>query len=136
MSHQTTETDAAGAQTPETTVAVRATGRIRDAIGTPTMTFTFEGDTLRDFVRAFLAEYDVRDLLIAETEMEATAPGWASVDAEEIRGSLRKNPEGEQTRAYARILVDGRFNENLDGFDTELTDGTRVALVNPFVFCV
>jgi molybdopterin converting factor small subunit len=31
--------------------------------------------------------------------------------------------------------VNGRFNEQLDGFDTELTDGDRVALMYPFMFC-
>jgi molybdopterin converting factor small subunit len=119
-----------------TTVAVRATGRIRDALGTPRLEYTFEGDTLREFVDAFLDDYDVRDLLIAETEAEATTRGWARVDRDDVSGTFRKNPEGEQTRAYARILVNGRFNENLGGFDTELHDGDRVALVNPFVFCV
>ncbi|RDI72782.1 MoaD/ThiS family protein [Halopelagius longus] len=118
-----------------TTVEVRATGRVRDALGTPRMEFAFAGDTLRDFLDAFLAEYDVRDLLIAETTAEATAPGWAPADGDDVRGSLRTNPEGEQTRAYARILVNGRFNENRRGFDTELEDGDRVALVNPFIFC-
>jgi molybdopterin converting factor small subunit len=119
-----------------TTVSVRATGRIRDALGTPRLEYAFEGYTLRAFVGAFLDDYDVRDLLIAETEAEATAHGWARVESDTVPGTVRKNPEGEQTRAYARILVNGRFNENLDGFDTELRDGDRVALVNPFVFCV
>lgn len=47
---------------------------------TPT-TFTFEGDTLRGFLVAFFAEYDVKNLLIAETEVEATAHGWAKPPA-------------------------------------------------------
>ncbi|SFG39237.1 ThiS family protein [Halopelagius inordinatus] len=118
-----------------TTVEVRATGHIRDALGTPRMEFAFEGDTLREFVGAFLEEHDVRELLIAETTADATASGWVPADADDVRGSLRKNPDGEQTRAYARILVNGRFNENRRGFDTELKDGDRVALVNPFIFC-
>jgi len=33
------------------------------------------------------------------------------------------------------VPVDGRFNEHRDGFDTPLSDGDRVALVSPFVFC-
>ena len=37
--------------------------------------------------------------------------------------------------AAARVCVNGRFNELLDGFDTELEDGDRVALVNPFMYC-
>ncbi|MFB6092889.1 MAG: MoaD/ThiS family protein [Haloquadratum sp.] len=123
-------------QQTETTVEVRATGHVRDALGTAKLSFTFEGDTLRDFAEAFFDEYEVRDLVIAESETEAATRGWAPVDAGDVPGDLRKNPEGEQTRAYARILINGKFNETLDGFDTELEDGDRVALVNPFLFCV
>ena len=36
-----------------------------------------EGETLREFLAAFCQEYDVRDMLIAETESEATTEGWA-----------------------------------------------------------
>jgi molybdopterin converting factor small subunit len=50
-------------------------------------------------------------------------------------GDVGKNPEGEQTRAYARILVNGRFNQHEEGFDTELDDGDRISLVYPFIFC-
>ena len=123
-------------QRAATTVEVRATGHVRDALGTPRLSFTFEGDTLREFAEAFFEEYDVRDLVIAETEADSAARGWAPIDADDVPGELRKNPDGEQTRAYARILVNGKFNETLDGFDTELDDGDRVALVNPFLFCV
>ncbi|WP_144903519.1 MoaD/ThiS family protein [Halobellus captivus] len=123
-------------QIAETTVEVRATGHVRDALGVPKLSYTFEGDTLREFVEAFFADHDVRDLVIAETEAESTTRGWAPIDAADVPGNLRKNPDGEQTRAYARILVNGQFNENLDGFDTELHDGDRVALVNPFMFCL
>ncbi|MFB6155186.1 MAG: MoaD/ThiS family protein [Haloferacaceae archaeon] len=119
----------------QTTVDVRATGHVRDAIGTPKLSYTFEGSTLREFLEAFFEDYDVKDLLIAETEAESTARGWAT-PPEDLPGTWRKNPEGEQTRAYARVMVNGRFNENLDGLDTELRDGDRVALVKPFVFCV
>ncbi len=125
------------AETAETTtVEVRATGHVRDALGTPRLSFTFEGSTLREFVDAFFAEHDVRDLVIAETDAESSTRGWAPIDGDDVPGELRKNPDGERTRTYARILVNGTFNENLDGFDTELSDDDRVALVYPFVFCV
>jgi len=119
-----------------TTVEVRATGHVRDALGTPRLSFTFEGSTLRDFVAAFFEEHDVRDLVIAETETESATRGWAPIDGDDVPGDLQKNPDGEQTRAYARILINGTFNENLEGFDTELSEDDRVALVYPFVFCV
>ena len=125
-------------QASETTVQVRATGHVRDAIGTPRLSYSFEGDTLREFVSAFFEEYgdEVRDLVIAETAEESATRGWAPIDGDDVPGDLRANPDGERTRAYARILVNGQFNEVLDGFDTELADGDRVALVNPFLFCV
>ncbi|MFB6079480.1 MAG: MoaD/ThiS family protein [Haloferacaceae archaeon] len=119
----------------ETSVTVRATGRVRDALGTPQFEFTFPGDRLRDFLDALFAEHpDLEDLLVAETEADATAHGWAT-PPEDLPGTWRKNPEGEQTRAYARVCVNGRFNELLDGFDTRLADGDRVALIYPFMFC-
>ena len=123
-------------QAVETTVDVRATGHVRDALGTPQLSFTFEGDTLRAFVEAFFAEHDIQELVIAETDKETATSGWAPVEGDDVPGDLRKNPEGEQTRAYARILINGEFNETLSGFDTTLSEGDRVALVNPFLFCV
>lgn len=119
----------------QTTVEVRCTGHVRSAVGTGKMAFTFEGDTLREMLDAFFAEYDVRDMIIAETEAEATAPGWAPTP-EELPGTWRKNPEGEQTRKFVRVVVNGVFNEHLDGLNTELENGDRVALIYPFTFCV
>ncbi|ELY26117.1 pterin cluster protein [Haloferax sp. Atlit-109R] len=118
----------------ETTVEVKLTGHVRSAAGTHRTEFTFEGETLRAFLEAFFAAYDVRDLVIAEREADATTRGWARVDRPP--GTWRKNPEGEQTQPYARVLVNGVFNENLDGFDTRLEDGDRVALMKPFLYCV
>ena len=118
-----------------TTVTVRCTGQIRDAVGAGTITFTFEGDTLRDLLDTFFDEYPVREILIAETTNEATAPGWAP-RPDVLPGTWRMNPEGEQTRPFARVLINGRFNEHIGGLDAKLTDGDRVALMKPFVFCV
>lgn len=116
------------------TVEVVCTGHIRDAIGDHRFRFTFEGTTLRQFLEAFFNDYPIQDLLIAETETDATAHGWAPPPVK-LPGTWRKNPEGEQTRAYARVMINGRFNENIDGFDTVLQNGDRVALVYPFMFC-
>ncbi|WP_083252517.1 MoaD/ThiS family protein [Haladaptatus sp. W1] len=120
--------------TAETTVEVRCTGHVRDAVGSPGLTFTFEGTTLREFLTAFFAEYDVEDMLIAETEADATTRGWATVPGE-LPGTWRKNPEGEQTRAYARVAINGTFNEHIGGLNTRLEDGDRVALMYPFIYC-
>lgn len=128
------ETDVSGQTTDQTTVEVRATGHVREAIGTPELSFTFDGTTLREFLSAFFDTYDVADLLIAETEADATTSGWAR-PPEELPGVWAKNPEGEQTRRYARVCVNGTFNEHLAGFDTVLEDGDRVSLLYPFIFC-
>ncbi|MFB6183646.1 MAG: MoaD/ThiS family protein [Haloarculaceae archaeon] len=117
-----------------TTVTVKCTGHVREEVGTPRLEYAFDGTTLRDFLDAFFAEYDVADMLIAETEAEATTDGWARAVGE-LPGDWQKNPEGEQTRAYARVTVNGQFNETLDGLDTVLQDGDRVALMYPFMFC-
>jgi molybdopterin converting factor small subunit len=121
-------------ETSSTTVEVRALGHVRRELGWARREFTFEGTTLREFLDAFFAEYDLREMLIAETEAEATAHGWARPPAT-LPGTWRKNPEGEQSRVYARICINGRFNEHLGGFDAELHDGDRVALIYPFMFC-
>lgn len=119
---------------PSTTVTVRATGHVRRRLGTHEFEFTFEGTTLRDFLDAFFDRYEVRDLLLAETEADAVAPGWAD-PPDDLDDSWHGNPEGERTRTYARVCVDGRFNETLGGFDTRLEDGNRVTLAYPFIFC-
>lgn len=127
-------TESGTAEVRQTTVDVKCTGNVRRRLGEHRFDYTFEGRTLREFLDAFFDDHDVADLLMAETEADATAHGWAPAP-DELPGTWRKNPEGEQTRAYARILVDGTFNEHLDGLDTELTDGDRVALMQPFMFC-
>ena len=121
---------------PETTVTVRCTGHVRTELdGTYEFEYTFEGNTLRAFLDDLFEDYpELQELLIAETEADATHSGWVPTP-EELPGTWTKNPVGEQTIAYARILVNGRFNENERGFDTELEEGDRVALVYPFMFC-
>ncbi|ELY53004.1 MoaD/ThiS family protein [Natronococcus jeotgali] len=132
MTAQTTA--AADQQVGVTTVDVRCTGHVRDAVGAHALEFRFEGTTLREFLEACFEEYDVEEMLIAETEADATARGWAPVP-DELPGTWRKNPEGDQTRPYARVCINGRFNEHFEGFETELEDGDRVALIYPFMFC-
>jgi molybdopterin converting factor small subunit len=135
MSHKQPSPDTADPTSKTTTVDVRCTGHVRTEIGEHSFEYEFQGRTLREFLDSFFAEYDVADMLIAETEAEATTKGWAPVDGDPP-GAWRKNPEGEQTRAFARVAINGRFNEHLDGLDTELEAGDRVALMYPFMFCL
>jgi molybdopterin converting factor small subunit len=116
------------------TIEVKCTGHVRSAVGKGTFDYSFDGTTLREFLAAFFEEYDVADMLIAETEGEASWRGWAPTE-DEPPGTWAKNPEGEQTGPFARVTVNGTFNEHLDGLDTELAAGDRVALMYPFVFC-
>ncbi|WP_394346028.1 MoaD/ThiS family protein [Halorubrum sp. BOL3-1] len=125
----------ADATEAETTVTVRCTGHVRTEIGVCEFEYAFEGDTLRAFLDELFEDYsELQDVLIAESESDATHSGWAPTP-EELPGTWSKNPAGEQTVAYARILVNGHFNENENGFDTKLEEGDRVALVYPFMFC-
>jgi molybdopterin converting factor small subunit len=119
-----------------TTVDVKCTGHVQEEVGELSFEYTFAGDTLREFLAAFFDEHDVEDMLIAETEAEATTKGWAPDDVGLPGENWAKNPEGEQTRAFARVTVNGQFNEHLEGLDTPLADGDRVALIYPFVFCL
>jgi molybdopterin converting factor small subunit len=131
-----TTTDPESRAEPETTtVALHATGHVRDAMARPHQEFTFEGDTLRDLLETLFDEHpNLAGMLVAETEAEATADGWAN-PPENLPGTWHKNPEGEQTKPYARVLVNGKFNEVLDGFDTHIQNRDRVSLVYPFIFC-
>jgi molybdopterin converting factor small subunit len=127
-------TDHAGEQAVATTVDVKATGHVRRELGEHRFDYTFEGNTLREFLDALFGEHpELKEMLVAETEAEASTEGW--VDIDDLPGDWAKNPEGEQTRPYVRVVVNGTFNEHLDGFDTELEDGDRVALMFPFMFC-
>lgn len=118
----------------ETTVEVKGTGKLYDALPEHRFEYTFEGSTLRAFLDQFLDEYDVAELVLAAEPEEAVTDGWAD-PPEDLPPDFEANPEGDRTRAYARICVNGQFNEHLDGFDTELTDADRVALMYPFMFC-
>lgn len=122
-----------------TTVEVACAGHVRAAVGAHRLTFAFSGDTLRDFLEQFSARYPcVQPLLISPDARAATSRGWLKADPTLTRlmaGTLRKNPQGEQTRCYAAVLVNGRFNELLQGLDTPLRDGDRVGLLYPFMFC-
>ena len=122
-------------ETAVRTVTVRCTGHVRDAVGEATFEYSFDGETLGEFLEAFFEEYDVADLLIATDESTEQAPGWVD-GPESLPGTWRQNPEGERVRRFARVLVNGTFNEHLDGFDTVLEEGDRVALMYPFVYCV
>jgi len=135
MNSADAETLESGPQPDRTTVEVRCTGHIYDIVGETGFSVTFDGHTLRAFLATFFESHDVREKLIAETESEATTEGWAMETCDLPDSNYAKNPEGEQTRRYARVAVNGRFNEHLDGLDTELADGDRVSLMYPFIYC-
>jgi molybdopterin converting factor small subunit len=118
----------------ETTVTVKCTGHVRMAVGEPTVEWTFPGTTLREFLADFFATYDVEELVMATEDDAESARGWAQAP-EQLPGTWRANPAGDRTRRYARVTVNGTFNELLDGLDTELAAGDRVALIYPFMYC-
>ncbi|MFB6109707.1 MAG: MoaD/ThiS family protein [Halodesulfurarchaeum sp.] len=121
-------------ESDSTTVTVRCTGHVREAVGAGKFTYTFTGTTLGDFLSEFFEEHPIEDLVLASEPEDEAPDGWAE-PPDELPGTWRQNPPGERTRKYARITVNGTFNVHLDGFRTELEDGDRVAMMNPFVFC-
>jgi molybdopterin converting factor small subunit len=105
----------------ETTVRLRACGRFRRPFDEPRTEFTFEGDSLREFVGALLGRRpELTDLLVGETDRGEDA-GWTEL----------RDATGDAGRPFVRVMVNGTFNECLDGADTELSDGDRVELVEP-----
>jgi molybdopterin converting factor small subunit len=123
-----------GVERAETTVELRCTGHVRMAVGEPSLTWTFEGTTLRELLADVFETYDVEDMVMATEDDTASARGWAQAP-EELPGTWQANPEGDRTRRFARVTVNGTFNELLDGLDTELEAGDRVALIYPFMYC-
>lgn len=73
---QTTESPASAG--PATTVEGRCPGHVRSAVGTGELAFSFDGEDLRAFLEALFDEYDVREMILAGTEAEATARDWTS----------------------------------------------------------
>jgi molybdopterin converting factor small subunit len=118
----------------ETTVTVRCTGHIYDAVGDSHFEYAFRGETLSDFLAAFFEDFEVADLVLATEESEEVTSGWAEPPSE-LPGTWNRNPAGERVRRYARVTVNGRFNEHMDGFRTKLANGDRVGLLYPFVYC-
>jgi molybdopterin converting factor small subunit len=119
---------------PTTTITARCTGHIYDAVGQSRFEYEFEGTTLSDFLESFFEEFPVEDLVLASEASEEATSGWAK-PPEKLPGTWNQNPEGERVRRYARVTVNGRFNEHLGGFQTQLDDGDRIGLLYPFVYC-
>lgn len=106
---------------PTTTVEVHACGRFRREFDETRFEFTFEGDTLRDFVGALLGKRpELADRLIGETRREDDA-GWTGLQDDLAEGK----------RPFVRAMINGTFNEYHGGAGAELSDGDRVELVEP-----
>lgn len=86
-------------------VTLKFTGNIHKRMGTFGMGFSFHGANLRDLLDGVMAQHNLRDLLMDDTG---------------------------QIRPYARVLVNGRFSENLAGLDTPIQDGDTVTLIHPY----
>ncbi|SDK19622.1 hypothetical protein [Natronorubrum texcoconense] len=116
-----------------TTVDVRCTGRVRERVGSHELEFTFAGDRLRTFLAAFAATYDLEAFFAVDPEREPhpMARVWARPPGE-FPGW--RPPDGDRSRPYGRICLDGQFSDNLDGLETRLEDGDRIALLYPFLF--
>lgn len=128
-------TDTVSPGTDTTTVTVVCTGKVRDAVGGARLSYTFTGRTLREFLETFFNDYPVRDLVMATKAADERAPGWAPTP-DVLPGKWATNPPGDRTRRFARVTINGTFNEHLEGLDTRLSDGDRIGLLYPFMYCV
>ncbi len=86
-------------------VTLKFTGNVHTRVGAYQMDFSFEGTRLRELLNAVFARHNLRDLLLDES------------------GNLKP---------YARVLVNGRFSELLQGLDTPVRDGDTVVLIHPY----
>ncbi len=89
-----------------TKVTLKFTGNVHTRMDAYQMDFSFEGTRLRELLDALFAQHNnVRDLLLDES------------------GNLKP---------YARVLVNGRFSELLQGLDTPVCDGDTIVLIHPY----
>lgn len=86
-------------------VTLKFTGNVHTRMGAFGLDFAFQGSKLRDLLNDVTACYNVRDLLLDD------------------RGGIRP---------HARVLVNGRFSEVLQGLDTPVRDGDTVVLIHPY----
>ncbi len=86
-------------------VTLKFTGNLHARMGAFDTDFSFEGNRLGDLLNDVTARYNVRDLLLDE------------------HGGIKP---------YARVLVNGRFSDLLQGWDTPVRDGDTVVLIHPY----
>lgn len=86
-------------------VTLKFTGNVHTRMGAYQMDFSFEGTKLRDLLSAMFTRHNLRDLLLDES------------------GNLKP---------YARVLVNGRFSELLQGLETPVRDGDIIVLIHPY----
>ncbi|WP_436343531.1 pterin cluster protein [Natronorubrum sp. FCH18a] len=116
-----------------TTVTVRCTGHVRDAVGSRELEFAVASDRLRTFLAAFAATYDLEAFFDVDLERESDpmARLWAR-PAGEFPGW--RPPDDDRCRPYGRICLNGQFSVHFDGLESRLEDGDRIALLYPFLF--
>lgn len=87
------------------TVKLKFTGNVHRRMGAFGIDYSFQGNKLRDLIHDVTARYNVRDLLL---------------------------DEDGRIKPHARVLVNGRFSEVLQGLDTPVRDGDTVVLIHPY----
>ncbi len=88
-------------------VRIKFTGDLYSRVGTFGATVDFQGGNLREFAELVFRRYDIRDAML------------------DGRGHLFPR---------ARILVNGRYIELLQSWDTPIRDGDTVAFMMPGTF--
>ncbi len=86
-------------------VTLKFTGNVHTRMGAFGLDYSFEGSRLGDLLNSVTASYNVRDLLLDD------------------RGRIKP---------HARVLVNGRFAEVLQGLDTPVRDGDTIVLIHPY----
>lgn len=87
-------------------VRLKFTGDIWARMNTFQMDFAFEGSTLRDLLHELFQHYELRDLVLDQYD---------------------------QIMPYSRVVVDGRFSENVGDLDAPVQDNGEVVLIRPFL---
>lgn len=89
-----------------THVTLKFTGDVWHRLGTYCLDFAFAGQTLGQLLRAFFAQYPVRDLILDDQD---------------------------RVIPYSRIIVDGHFLEVTGDMNLAVHDGSEVVLIHPFL---
>jgi molybdopterin synthase sulfur carrier subunit len=87
-----------------TSVSLKFTSHFRARVGMSNTEFTYNGNSLREFIPALLEQFDIAHMLM----------------------------EGDELNPHVRVVINGRFSYLVGGWDAQIPDGATVVLLQSY----